>query len=161
MIYLGSMIVASLSLLAWGLYDLRRFSDFAHRRQIAGCIAASYVLLAGAMVHLRGEYREKLTLQRSSTNGSRIAFDNRIEHTERDQIPDPPSFSATTKAGHVVTVSSGRSLSAGTGHDRRSPDGVRYILRGLDRANGSSSAGFDLLQRCASATSEPATSAEF
>ncbi len=69
MIYLASLISASFGMLLWALWDLKRFSDFNHRREVAGRVLGAWLLLAGAMAHMAREYREQLTTQRSPVHG--------------------------------------------------------------------------------------------
>jgi hypothetical protein len=50
------MIAASVVFLAWGLFDLRRFSDYSHRREIAARIIVAWSLMAVAMFSMNIVY---------------------------------------------------------------------------------------------------------
>ena len=109
------MIAASVAFLAWGLFDLRRFSDYSHRREIAARIIVAWSLMAVAMFSMNIEYKQKLTHVSGVSSGQSIAF---TDQSEVRRVPEanPGDYVVSTKEGYTVSVASGRRSLGGSVH---------------------------------------------
>lgn len=103
------MISASIAFMLWGLFDLLRFGDYSHRREIAARIFISWSFMAVAMFSMNREYKQKLSHVSGVSSGQSFAF---TDQGEVRRVPDADSgdYVVRTQAGNVVSVSgSGRS----------------------------------------------------
>lgn len=140
MTYVGLMASTSFVFLVWALVDLRRFSDYNHRREIAARAFVAWLLMAGATAHMAVKYEAQMSRNSKGVrhaSGIAFALQEVLEPCELQSRSVPKgeetqgTVSATTHGGRFVSVNRRRDtsgpLSARAGRTGGSDGGVRHF----------------------------------